>query len=111
MGQGRDISRARGSQDTSDAQKRQQLRADPPQRIPCIGAAPYKEALYAIRDELPEPWTTFYAVESDPVLAQRHTFLRAPRFYSASAGGQLLAAWITDLIDGTAWGCGSRAVK
>jgi hypothetical protein len=111
MGQGGDVSRARGSQDTSDAQKRQQLLADPPQCIPCIGAAPYEEVLYVLRDELPEPWNTFYAVESDPALAQRHTFLRAPRFYTASTGGRSLAAWVMELIDGTAQDRGSRAVN
>lgn len=79
-----------------------------PERRSCIGAEDYEDALYALRDRLPEPWTTFYAVESDPADAARHTFLRAERFYEATAEGQTLSAWISDLVNGEAEDRGSR---
>jgi len=79
-----------------------------PERRSCIDAEDYEDALYALRDRLPDPWTTFYAVESDPADAARHTFLRAERFYEATAEGQTLSAWIADLINGEADDRGSR---
>ena len=81
---------------------------DAPERRSCIGAEDYEGALYALRDALPDPWATFYAVESDPADAARHTFLRAERFYEATTEGQTLSAWIGDLVAGTAEDRGSR---
>lgn len=87
----------------------------PPQRVACIGAEAYEDALYALRDGLPDPWTTFYAVESEERPApdqiapsEQHTFLRDERFYEASAESQRLSDWITDLINGTAADRGSQ---
>jgi hypothetical protein len=88
----------------------------PPRRVACIEPEEYEDALYALRGELPDAWTTFYAVESeepDPVLgglapSELHTFLRVERFYEASAEGQSLADWTRDLIDGRAVNRGSR---
>jgi hypothetical protein len=77
----------------------------PPQRVACIGAEAYEDALYALRGELPAGWTTFYTAEPDPEL---HTFLRAERFYGANAEGQTLADWTKDLIEGRAEDKGSR---
>jgi len=86
-----------------------------PERRSCIDAAAYEEALYALRDQLPDPWTTFYAEASEIrpspselAPSERHTFLRAERFYEATAEGQSLSAWLSDLIAGDAEDRGSR---
>jgi len=85
------------------------------ERESCIEADEYEDALYALRDQLPEPWTTFYAEASEIrpspselAPSESHTFLRAERFYGAAAEGQSLSAWISDLIAGDAEDRGSR---
>lgn len=77
------------------------LTQDPPERRSCISGPAYEEALYALRAELPAPWRTFYVGETGQA-QQQHTFLRAERFYSATAGGQSLSDWIEELLDGSA---------
>jgi hypothetical protein len=91
------------------------LIASPPQRRSCIDAEDYEDALYDLRDQLPEPWTTFYAEASEIrpspeelAPSERHTFLRKEWFYEATAEGQSLSAWISDLIEGNAEDRGSR---
>jgi hypothetical protein len=86
-----------------------------PERRSCIGAQEYEDALYDLRNELPKPWTTFYAVASETrpspdelAPSERHTFLRVERFYEATAEGQSLSAWLSDLIAGDAEDRGSR---
>ena len=83
------------------------LAQDPPQRIPCISGPAYEEALYDLRAELPASWRTFY-VGADGPAQEQHSFLRAERFYTATAGDQPLSRWIEDLIEGQAANRGTQ---